>query len=217
MASNKRTLLDNYARERGSIIVGGQAVAKSVSVHGPVPLPAHLPPGRALRPADRLLLLLRRRAVRPRARRRRPALRRRRPLFVRRDHRPHHRPQDLGRDDRADDRPQGAAGRRPGARRQQAAPSSRSTRRPARSWPWSATRRTTRTRCRATTSSKAAKALAEPVHRQGQGLPQPRHQRRLYPPGSTFKVVTAAAALENGVVSDEQLRGARARRSSTCR
>jgi peptidoglycan glycosyltransferase len=32
MASNKRTLLDNYARERGSIIVGGQAIAKSVSV-----------------------------------------------------------------------------------------------------------------------------------------------------------------------------------------
>ena len=25
----------------------------------------------------------------------------------------------------------------------------------------------------------------------------------VYPPGSTFKVVTAAAALENGVVSDE--------------
>lgn len=32
MASNKRTLLDNYARERGSIVVGGQAIAKSVSV-----------------------------------------------------------------------------------------------------------------------------------------------------------------------------------------
>jgi peptidoglycan glycosyltransferase len=32
MAANKRTLLDNYGRERGSIIVGGQAVAKSVSV-----------------------------------------------------------------------------------------------------------------------------------------------------------------------------------------
>jgi penicillin-binding protein A len=32
MASNKRTLLDTYSRERGSIIVGGQAVAKSVSV-----------------------------------------------------------------------------------------------------------------------------------------------------------------------------------------
>jgi peptidoglycan glycosyltransferase len=32
MASNKRTLLDSYSRERGSIIVGGQAVAKSVPV-----------------------------------------------------------------------------------------------------------------------------------------------------------------------------------------
>ncbi|MEW1952142.1 penicillin-binding transpeptidase domain-containing protein [Terrabacter sp. NPDC080008] len=32
MASNKRTLLDNYSRERGAIIVGGQAVAKSVPV-----------------------------------------------------------------------------------------------------------------------------------------------------------------------------------------
>jgi penicillin-binding protein A len=32
MATNKRTLLDNYSRERGSIIVGGQAVAKSVPV-----------------------------------------------------------------------------------------------------------------------------------------------------------------------------------------
>ena len=32
MASNKRTLLDSYSRERGAIIVGGQAVAKSVPV-----------------------------------------------------------------------------------------------------------------------------------------------------------------------------------------
>jgi peptidoglycan glycosyltransferase len=32
MASNKRSLLDSYARERGSIIVGGQAIAKSVPV-----------------------------------------------------------------------------------------------------------------------------------------------------------------------------------------
>ncbi len=32
MAANKRTLLDNYSRERGSIIVGGQAIAKSVPV-----------------------------------------------------------------------------------------------------------------------------------------------------------------------------------------
>ncbi|EWT00355.1 cell division protein FtsI [Intrasporangium oryzae NRRL B-24470] len=32
MPANKRTILDNYARERGSIIVGGQAVAKSVPV-----------------------------------------------------------------------------------------------------------------------------------------------------------------------------------------
>lgn len=32
MAANKRTLLDNYARERGSILIGGQAVAKSVPV-----------------------------------------------------------------------------------------------------------------------------------------------------------------------------------------
>ena len=32
MATNKRTLLDTYSRERGSIIVGGQGVAKSVPV-----------------------------------------------------------------------------------------------------------------------------------------------------------------------------------------
>lgn len=32
MAANKRTLLDNYSRERGSILVGGQPVAKSVPV-----------------------------------------------------------------------------------------------------------------------------------------------------------------------------------------
>jgi peptidoglycan glycosyltransferase len=32
MAANKRTLLDNYGRERGSIVIGGQAIAKSVSV-----------------------------------------------------------------------------------------------------------------------------------------------------------------------------------------
>ncbi len=33
MAANKRTLLDSYSRERGSIIVGGQAVAKSIPVN----------------------------------------------------------------------------------------------------------------------------------------------------------------------------------------
>ncbi|MDC5698604.1 penicillin-binding protein 2 [Intrasporangium calvum] len=32
MAANKRTLLDNYGQERGSILVGGQAIAKSVEV-----------------------------------------------------------------------------------------------------------------------------------------------------------------------------------------
>jgi len=32
MAANKRTLLDTYGRERGSIVIGGQAIAKSVSV-----------------------------------------------------------------------------------------------------------------------------------------------------------------------------------------
>ena len=32
MAANKRTLLDNYSRERGSILVEGQAIAKSVPV-----------------------------------------------------------------------------------------------------------------------------------------------------------------------------------------
>jgi peptidoglycan glycosyltransferase len=32
MAANKRTLLDDYSRERGSIIVGGQPIAKSVPV-----------------------------------------------------------------------------------------------------------------------------------------------------------------------------------------
>ncbi|MDV3221482.1 peptidoglycan D,D-transpeptidase FtsI family protein [Intrasporangium sp.] len=32
MAANKRTLLDNYSRERGSILVGGKAIAKSVAV-----------------------------------------------------------------------------------------------------------------------------------------------------------------------------------------
>lgn len=33
MAANKRTLLDNYARERGSILVGGREIAKSVAVN----------------------------------------------------------------------------------------------------------------------------------------------------------------------------------------
>ncbi|WP_076264155.1 peptidoglycan D,D-transpeptidase FtsI family protein [Intrasporangium flavum] len=32
MAANKRTLLDTYSRERGSIVVGGQAIAKSIPV-----------------------------------------------------------------------------------------------------------------------------------------------------------------------------------------
>ncbi|GAB3052787.1 penicillin-binding transpeptidase domain-containing protein [Intrasporangium mesophilum] len=32
MAANKRTILDNYSRERGAIIVAGQPIAKSVSV-----------------------------------------------------------------------------------------------------------------------------------------------------------------------------------------
>ena len=119
MAANKRTLLDNYSRERGSIIVGGQADREVGAGRRPVPLPAHLSPGAALLAGHRLLLL---------------------PvgapyglehaaddllsgdadtLFVRRvtdllTGRRHGR-----RDDRADHRRQGAEGGRRGARRQQ--------------------------------------------------------------------------------------------------
>ena len=137
-------------------------------------------------------------------------------LFFRADLRPAHRPQAAGRVGRADDRPEGAAGRLGRRSATSAAPSSRSTRRPARSSPWSASRRTTRTRSPTHDQTAAQKAYERLLASREQAADQPRHRRRLYPPARRSSSSTAAAALSTGKYTREHA-AARRPRCSTCR
>ena len=208
---------DNYSRERGPILVGGKPVAKSVPTERRAQVPAHLPAGRALRPRHRLLLVHVRRRRRPRGRRERPA---------------------SGSSDSsstagsptcspASSRPArrveltiNPEARRPRPTRRSAtsaAPSSPSTPRPARSWRWSATRQyDPEPRWPATTRAKVAKAWktlnADPT----QPLVNRAIAGNLYPPGSMFKLVTAAAALRERQVHRGDARSP-ARPCWTCR
>ena len=160
---NRRTLLASYARERGAILVGGDA-GRQVGAQPTTSssTSAHLPRGRAVRPRHRLLLV-RRTAPAAASSAAEDAL-----LSGTADKLFYRRIVDLltgrraaGRQPRADDQPQRAEGRRPRRSATSAAPSSRSTPRPARSWRWSATRRTTRNRWPATTWTSVAGGLED--------------------------------------------------------
>ena len=81
----------------------------------------------------------------------------------------------------------GTAGRRGGAR-----PAA-----PARSWRWSPPDATTRTSSPATTSTRSTRPTNAAQRRPRRAAAQPGDPDELYPPGSTFKLVTAAAALSS--------------------
>ena len=212
---NRRTLLSTFARERGEILVGQTAVAKSVPVDDEYKYQRVYPEGRALRPRHRLLLVLRR-VRRPRAGRERAAVRLERQALLPPGVRPVHRSPAAGRQPRDHPRRQGAGGGRRRPRGHHAAPRWPSTRRPAPSSRWSATRRTTPTTWPATTSTAVDKNYdsAQRGPRQA-AASTARSTATSTRPGSVFKVVTAAAALSTGRVHRE-LRCCPARRCSTC-
>ena len=79
---NRRTLLDNYSRQRGAILVGDQPVAVSSRHQRGDQVPAQLPAAAPLLPRHRLLLVHLRRRRRPRGRRGRPAVRVVRPALL---------------------------------------------------------------------------------------------------------------------------------------
>ena len=102
----------------------------------------------------------------------------------------------------ADRRPQGADRRRTTACGRSAttcrARWSRSSRAPARSWRWSPARRTTPTGSPATTSPTCRQGQAAAQRRPSRARCDNRAIQETLPPGSTFKLVTAAAALTSG-------------------
>ena len=108
---NRRTLLSTFARERGEILVGQTAVAKSVPVDDEYKYQRVYDEGQALRARHRLLLVLRR-LRRPRAGRERAPVRLERQALLPPGVRPVHRPPGAGRQRRDHPRPQGAGGGR---------------------------------------------------------------------------------------------------------
>ena len=154
-----------------------------------VQVPPHLPlPGRCMPISPVTTLLRRRRAWSPPRTRCSPV-----PATSSSTagFRPLHRSQGQGRQPRAHDQRQGPGSgiRRPGDQR---ARLSRSIPRPARSWPRSASRATTRTRSPRVTWRRSTRHTRRSTATR-RALVNRAIAGNLYPPGSTFKVVTAAA------------------------
>ena len=199
---NKRVRDAEFSRERGAILVRGKAVAESNKSDDALQVPAGLPAGPAVRPPHRLLL--------PRLRASAASRRARTPSSPAATpgcsstpgHRPARQRRPQGRQRHADRQPRGAEGGVRRAPRRSAttsrAPSSRSSRAPARSWRWSPARPTTPTCWPATTSPAAGTRQAAPRERQARARCTTAPSRRRCRPGSTFKLVTAAAALDSG-------------------
>ena len=147
---NRRTLLSTFARERGEILVGQTPVAKSVPSRRRVQVPAGLRRAPALRPRHRLLLVLR--CVAAASSRPRTPSSPARATSCSTAGSPTCSPVAGPRAPTSRPRSTPRCRRRPGtASRASGAPRWRSTRRPAPSSRWSATRPTTPTTSRATT------------------------------------------------------------------
>ena len=205
--------------KRGAILVGGNPVAESVPVDDQFEYQRRYPAAVQVRPPDRLLLLHLRRhrgGVEPE-----PDPLRQRPAALRQPGRRHGQQHPArGRLGLADDRP---ARRRP--RRSTASRRSAPTPRPR----WSrSSRRPGKILAMVSNPTYDPNLLASHDLEQRAGELRAARSRtpgkplfnraiqEVYPPGSTFKLVTAAAALESGDY-DADTEGPRAASSSTCR
>ena len=206
---NDRTEYEQNQVQRGNIVTAdGVTIATTKPSNRPVQVPARLPRRPGLRAGHRLRHHLHAVAGaqlrdRRRARGERPADRHRVAARVPQLHRHAHQQAAEGRDRPGHDQLQGAAGglpaaaagprrARPSTASSRSAAWSRSTRPPARSWPWPPTRATTRTSSRCTTPPSSTQIDSQLTAQNPSPLLNNATQTTL-PPGSTFKIVTSSA------------------------